>query len=92
MRYKIIKSCAPGRHVQQAAFSKNVSFKNQFSNWCGNLPRTADCKSYFVSFRTSPQTGVGISIVIETALLLKKEIATPVCALARNDGEFAGSQ
>ena len=26
--------------------------------------------------------------VIETALLLKMEIATPVCALARNDGEF----
>ena len=43
MRYKIIKSCAPGRHIQQGAFSKNVSFKNQFSNWCGNLRRTAGC-------------------------------------------------
>ena len=30
-------------------------------------------------------TGVGISLVIETAFLLKMEIATPVCELARND-------
>ena len=27
---------------------------NQFSNWCGNLHRTADCTSNYVSFRTSP--------------------------------------
>ena len=33
-------------------------------------------------------SGVGISIVIETALVLKMEIATPVLELARNDGEF----
>ena len=31
--------------------------------------------------------GVGISIVIETAFLLKMEIATPACALVRNDRE-----
>ena len=34
---------------------------------CGNLPRTAGRIPNNVSFRTSPQTGVGISPVIETA-------------------------
>ena len=50
--------------------------------------RTAGCASNFVSFRASAHTGVGISIVIETALRLKKEIATPACALVRNDSKF----
>ena len=65
--------------------SKLCVIPNQFSNWCGNLPRHRDRTPNYVSFRTSPQTGVGISLVIETAFLLKMEIATPVCELARND-------
>ena len=53
----------------------------------GNLPRHRDCIASkdgdcHTSLRTGSQRlgirGVGISFVIETALLLKMEIATPV--------------
>ena len=50
--------------------------------------RISGCVPSYVSFRTSAHAGVGISIVIVTAVLLKMEIATPVCGLVRNDREF----
>ena len=37
------------------------------NSWCGNPRRAAGRIFKTVSFRTSPQTGVGISIVIEAA-------------------------
>ena len=61
---------------------KNRVIPNQSSDWCGNLRRTAGRIFKTVSFRTSPQTGVGISIVIVTAFLQKAEIPLfPPCFL-----------
>ena len=40
---------------------------NQSADWCGNPPRTTGHVLKSVSFRTSPQTGVGISLVQQTA-------------------------
>ncbi|MDD7674358.1 MAG: hypothetical protein PUJ12_06230, partial [Oscillospiraceae bacterium] len=40
-------------------------------HWRGNLRRTAGHESIKVSFRTSPQTGVGIPLVIETTFFYR---------------------
>ena len=54
----------------------------------GNLHRTAGCTSNYVSFRTSPLKWCGNLLRHCDRVLLKMEIATPVCALARNDRKF----
>ena len=46
--------------------SSALLYRNDMEFGCGNLSRTADRKTINVSFRTSPQTGVGISFVIVT--------------------------
>ena len=43
-----------------------------------------------LSSRASPQTGVAIPIKSAESGLKLEEIATPVCALARNDTIFVG--
>ena len=58
----------------------------EFVHWCGNPRRTADCKSINVSFRTSPQTGVGIPTVIETTFFYRWRLPRQWRrSLARND-------
>ena len=47
--------------MQQAAFSKTVSFRTSPQTGVGISPRTAGRKLINMSFRTSSQTGVGIS-------------------------------
>ena len=54
----------------------------------GNLRRTAGCVPICVSFRTSPQTGVGISLVIETTFFFRWGLPRQERELARNDREF----
>ena len=53
----------------------------------GNLRRTAGCVPICVSFRTSPQTGVGISLVIETTFFFRWGLPHQR-ALVRNDREI----
>ena len=43
----------------------------RYLRWCRNLRRTAGRESNKVSFRTSPKTGVGIPLVIETTFFYR---------------------
>ena len=64
--------CALARNdANKRPHSQKRVIPNQFSNWCGNPRRTADSIPIFMSFRTSPQTGVGIPTVIETTFFYR---------------------
>ena len=69
-----------------------MSFRTSPLNWCGNPRRTADCIPIFMSFRTSSLSWCGNLPRHCDRVLLKMEIATPVCALARKDREFHGAR
>ena len=60
---------------------------NQFANWCGNLHRLS---GYLSSYRPFFCAVFWNSSTRNCASI--REIATPVCALARNDREFANFQ
>ena len=54
--------------------------------------RISGCVPIYVSFRTSPQTGVGISIVIENAFFQRWRLPRQCALLYRNDREFDTAQ
>ena len=63
--------------------SNNIVIPNQCAHWCGNLHRISgylsSYRSFFPAVFRNSSTKRGTSI---------RGIATPVCALARNDLEF----
>ena len=88
-RFNAARGLAPRIYEGGSPYSRQHSnfhvIPNQSSDWCGNPRRTADCIPIFMSFRTSSLSWCGNLPRHCDRILLTMEIATPVCALARND-------
>ena len=95
-RFNAARGLAPRIYEGGSPYSRQHSnfhvIPNQSSDWCGNPRRTADCIPIFMSFRTSSLSWCGNLPRHCDRILLTMEIATPVCALARNDRDFHGAR
>ena len=72
-----------GNLQREARASNNIVIPNQRARWCGNLHRIPGSPSSYSLFY--PTVSRNSSTRNCTPI---REIATPVCALARNDREF----